>query len=107
MKPGRLQEVTAAIWLGIGVINGASALSANNEAVKAEATATALEAQGNPQAAEWQAYADDKEGDRNRFLFLVATDLGVAAVTGVAAASIASSRRREQESQSDTSEQYS
>lgn len=96
MKPGRLQEVGAAIWLGIGVVNGASALNANNEVVKAQATATALEAQGNPQAAEWQAYADDKEGDRNRFLYFVAADLGVAALTGVAGVSIASSCRREQ-----------
>ena len=106
MKPGRIQEVTAAIWLGIGVINGASALSANNEVVQAEATATALEAQGNPEAADWQVYADNQERDRNHFLFLAAADLGVAAVTGVAAAaSIAYSRRREQEPQPDTSAQ--
>ena len=105
MKPKRFVEGIAAIWLGIGVVNGASALRAANEAEKAQATATALEAQGNPQAAEWQAYADGKEGDRNHFLSLVAADLGVAALTGVAAASIASSRRREQEPQSDTSVQ--
>ena len=106
MKPGRLQEVTAAIWLGIGVINGATALNANNEAVRAEATAEAFQAQGNLQATEWQAYADDKEGDRNRYLLLVGLNLGTAACFGAAAAgSIASSRRREQEPQPDTSAQ--
>lgn len=104
MKHAKLLEVSAAVWLGIGVINGASALSANNEAIKAKAIATTFEAQGNPQAAEWQTtYADDKEDDRNRLLRLVAIDLGVVAITGVAVAYNASSRRREQEPQSDTS----
>ncbi len=99
MKPGRLREVTAAIWLGIGVINGASALNHSNEAVRAEATAQTYEAQGNTsQAAQLESYADSQKDDRNRFLFLVATDLGVAAITGVAAAvSISASRRRKQE----------
>jgi len=96
MKPGRLQEVAAAVWLGVGVINGASALNANDEAVKAEVTATALEAKGNTQAAEWHLYSDKKEDDRNRSLFFAASDLAIAATF------IALSKRPEQEPQSDT-----
>ena len=94
MKLARLQEVTVAICLGSGVIGGAFALNADNEADRAIITAEALEAQGNPLAAEWQAYADDKESDRNHTLLVVCGNLGSAACIGVMAAS---SRRREQE----------
>ncbi len=97
MKPGRIQEVSAAVFVGVGVINCVSAISANTEAVKANVNVATLEAQGNYNVTEWQDYADNKEDDRNYFLFLVAADLVAATLLGVGAAtSIASSRRREQ-----------
>lgn len=99
MKPGRFNEAMAAVWLGIGVVNGMSTLNASSEAVKAEATATAFAAQGDPQAAEWQRYAKDEEAYRDRLLSLTVLGLGLAAAN----ASIARSRHRRQESQSDPS----
>ena len=98
MKPGRLQEVTAALWLGMGIVQGVTALNYSNETIRAEATAQTYEAQGNTaQATEWSNYADSQESERTLFLRLTAIDLGIAALTGaIAAGSIRESKRREQ-----------
>ena len=99
MKPGRLQEATAAIWLGIALVNGGTALHYDHEAGKAQVITQIYEVQGNQQQAElWNAYTDNQEQYRNINLGLIAIDLGLATFFGVgAAASISAARRREQE----------
>lgn len=104
MKPGRIYEAGAALGLCASVVNGVIAYDAHNESVRAEATAAVFAAQGNPQAAEWQARAADKEASRSIYLGIVLGNLGTTAVLSAAAgAAIANSRRRrEQEPEAGT-----
>lgn len=88
-----ITEVAAVAWLGICLVNGALALNANDEAVRAEVTATLLETQNDPRAEQLQASADADESQRNMYLFLAGLDLGIAAICGSAAVSIATDRR--------------
>lgn len=83
------REVTTGLGVGAGIflggINGAYALSAIEEIKRGSEIVNTLEAQGLPQAAEWQAYTADKVDDRNLSLLLVASGIGVAAMSTAAA----------------------
>lgn len=98
MKTGRLQEATAAILLTTALINGANAYHHDEEASKAKGVEQTYVAQGNQQqAAEWSAYSDNEENDRNIYLGLAISNLGLAATFGALGASSIRRRREEEE----------
>lgn len=103
MKRERLSQAACAIWLGVAVAAGAHAVSASNEAITAETTATVLEGQGNPHVAEWRTQADTRRNERNDYLALLAVDLGVLAAFGASISS--SAERRNQDTPSVTTKQ--
>ncbi len=101
MKPGRLQEVTTALWATCALINGGVALSHNSEAARDEATAAVYQQQGNyGQAAQFEAQASDEQLDRDIYLGLTALNLGLVGLNGSLALA-ARNRRREEEQQAE------
>lgn len=92
----KLSEATAALWLSIGIVNGASAYTTNNESIRAQAIAETHEVYGNPEAASWRAYANNQEDERNRLLLLSVGGLSTAVMFGVAAVSGARGSSSEQ-----------
>src|ERR1700722_3455021 len=98
MKAGRLQEATAALFLTSALINGAVTHHYDEEASKAKGIEQTYIAQGNQQqAAEWAAYSDNEGRDKDIYLSLTITGLGLAATFGALGASSVSNRRREEE----------
>jgi hypothetical protein len=99
MKIGRFQEATAALFLTSALINGANAYHHDEEASRAKGVEQAYIAQGNQQqAAEWSAISDNEESDKNIYLCLAISNLGLTATFGaLGASSIRRRREAEQE----------
>jgi len=98
MKPGRLQEAAATLFLTTALISGANAYHHNEKASNAEGAEEACRTQGNQQqAAEWSTYQHNEESNRNVYLGLALSNLGLAATFGALGAS--SVRRRREEEQ--------
>lgn len=85
MKTGRIQEVTAAIWLGLATVNGVQAMNAYQDATKAEQLAKSYDAFADPRADSAIEYANEMFDNASDLISIAALDLGVAAVTCLAA----------------------
>jgi len=103
---GRLNEATAILFVGIGLLNGYVAHNYDAEADRVEGAKQVYLSQGNnQQAAELSAYGDRKENSRDIYLGLTAVNLSLATVFGSLGASMIKRGRRDgQRRQSRSSE---
>lgn len=95
MKPGRLQKATAAMALTTALLNGAIAHNYDQEARTANGAEQVYTALGDIQRADEQsAYSDRKENNRDIYLGLAVTNLGLVATFGALGISSARNSRR-------------
>lgn len=104
---GRVQQAAGVLGIGLSILTGMWAINAEHEAVRAEAIAEVYEAQGNPQADQWEIFASHQKTVRNTDLGLTAVNLALAGVnyfggTGI----VAAARRTEEESQIDQADHH-